>query len=235
MARSAQAAIILDDFNVNEGHFSSSPTLSGSTVGLTTTGSTTADRDTTTSIEGSGSEKLVLVHNTSTTATRLRFLSGGGTPANNTGIVTSAGTDGWIGMYVKTSGTADTGWTVQIWLEMNPASTATADNSGSIPKAVIADGQWHLYEWNLDDTSGGADGWGTISGIQAGSATVKDGTHAIDSVIFRDGTLANSTLYMDFLAINPNGSVADLLVPEPTSLALFALASPLFLRRRRQT
>jgi len=191
--RSAQAAAVtFDDFNVTEGHFTANPpTGSGSSSNIKT--DSTADRVTTNGpLEGAGHQKLVLNATTLATAMRLRHLSGSGTVANNTAFITSAGDDGWIGLYVKADATNDPNWTVQIWLE----GSTSGHNNGSVPKTIIADGTWHLYEWNLDDNSGGVDGWGTISGIIAGIATVEDISHTIDSVIFRNATgPASSTLF----------------------------------------
>ena len=92
--QSAQASIIFDDFNVNEGHFTSNPYGgSGSSVNLTT--DSTADRVTTNSpVEGVGHQALVLKAATVGTAIRLRHLSGGGTPANNIAFTTSAANPG---------------------------------------------------------------------------------------------------------------------------------------------
>ena len=70
-------AVILDDFNVNEGHFNVAPDFSGTTVGEDNK-LTTADRVTTDSpLEGLGHQKLVLVHtnDTANTPFRLRHLS----------------------------------------------------------------------------------------------------------------------------------------------------------------
>jgi hypothetical protein len=209
------ASIIFDDFNVDEGHFNLAPAFSGSTSNIVNATST-ADRITTDAAEGDGSQQLVLNMTSEAAATRVRFLSGGGTAANNTAFTTSAAEDGWIGMYLKTD---SPDWTAQIWLE-------GASNNGSVPKTIIADGQWHLYEWNIDDISGGADGWGSIAGIIAGVATVADGSHTIDSVLFRHTapSPATATIFMDFVAKSESGSVANLLpIPEPTSLALVGL------------
>lgn len=206
----ANAAIIFDDFNVNNGHFAQDPNTSGSS--LNDAASSTAGRVTTNSpFEGAGHQELVFnwedVPADAGTDLRIRHLSGGGTPANNTSFTTSAGTDGWIGFYLKTTTAGN--WTAQIWLE-------GIANNGSVPKTIIGDGQWHLYEWNLDDHSGGANGWGAVAGIVAGTAPVEDGSYTIDSVIFRDGTTASTTMYFDFLAKSDSGSIAGLLNTAPT-------------------
>src|SRR5690242_14486488 len=90
-AANASAAIIFDDFNTNEGHFAQAPNFSGSTSNTAAT--STADRITTDSFEGDGNQKIVLNATTAGNATRVRFLSGGGTAANNTSFSATAGVD----------------------------------------------------------------------------------------------------------------------------------------------
>jgi hypothetical protein len=219
------AVIVIDDFNVDEGHFNLAPNFSGSTTNVAAT--STADRITTGSFEGAGNEQLVLNATTAGSATRLRFLSGGGTPANNLALpVAGAGpTDGWIGLAVKTE---SPDWNVQIWLE-------GPENNGSVPKNIIADGQWHIYQWNLDDESGGADGWGAVAGIVAGDADVQAGNYTIDSVLFRHAAApANATIFMDWVVRDTEGQITAPVIPEPASIVLVGLAGvALALRRRR--
>src|SRR4051812_39683385 len=83
------AVMVFDNFNVDEGHFTSAPNGSGSTNGINTTTST-LDRTTTDAYEGAGSQQLVLNDDATAGGTsRLRHLSGGGTPANNINFATS--------------------------------------------------------------------------------------------------------------------------------------------------
>lgn len=222
VAFQASAQTIFDDFNVDEGHFNQHPGYSGSTTGEAAT--STADRvETDGPFEGLGHQKLVLDWDGAASALIVRHLSGIGTIANNTAFTTSAGTDGWIGFYVRTT---DPGWTAQLWIESASVNHGTQ-------KAITSDGTWNLYEWNLDDVTGGADGWG--NGIIDGAAVVADGSHTIDSIVFRNtAPYSSSTLFLDFVAHNPNGSVA-LLVPEPSTFALAGLgAAALLIFRRRQ-
>ena len=222
------AAIIFDDFNTGEGHFTREPTFSGSTAGILTT--STADQvGTDAPLEGPGHEKLVLNWDGTSSAQRVRFLSGTGAAANNTSFATTVeGEDGWIGFWVRTTAP---GWTGQIWLEGQ-------ENNGSVPKAIEPDGQWHLYEWNLDDETGEADGWGSVANIVTGDPDFEAGTYTIDSIIFRhaDTPVESSTLFLDFVAKSNSGSVA-LTIPEP-SAALLTVAGALSLlgsSRRRSS
>lgn len=233
----ATAAITFDDFNTDEGHFGYVPSFSTTSVGEDAT--STADRITTDSpFEGAGHQQLTLVHDMSTTALRIRHLSGGpaynsanaGTPVGNTGFsfTTGAGEDGWIGFYLKTTAT---GWQTSINLDGPTGATAEMDGSASL--SIIADGQWHLYEWNLDAT-----GWGAVPGIGGGHAggLVADGIHTIDSIYFRDldGTPGpTAVIYLDFVAKSDSGSIAALVpVPEPSAAALLGLGLGLVALRR---
>jgi len=202
----AQAApTIFDDFDVDEGHFNLQPTFSGTTVGILTT--STADRVTTAPLQGAGCEQLVLINNSTATSVRVRFLSGGGSTSANIPFTTTAGTDGWIGYYVKTT---NTGWVTSITLDGAAGNIAAMD--GGVDQSVIADGQWHLYEWDLDSTTD----WGVVNGIGGGhGGALLDEQHTIDSIYFRNTTAvpdATSEIFLDYVARNDTGSVSNLLV-----------------------
>lgn len=210
------ASIVFEGFNDDEGRFNLAPTFSGSTTGYATT--STADQVSAPgAIEGVGYERLVL-DRTSAATSRLRFLSGGGSAGGasgspaNTVFTTTSGTDGWVGYYLRTSSAGT--WTTQPWIE-------GASSAGGIEKTVITDGLWHLYEWNLDDFTGGADGWGAVPGIVGGTATLANGNYTFDSVFLRGGNAStdDNVFDFDFLAKSDAGSVA-LIVPEPSTVAL---------------
>lgn len=245
---SAQAtSIVFDDFNIDEGRFNRSPGFSGSSNGFQKTAIETVDpdpvapnpstavHDTTDSADTfgtGGSQKLEIFDDLDQTTlepnggtARVRNLSGTGVadPVNagfvNTRFQTSAEVDGWIGVAVKT---LDPGWTVQLWIEVS-ANTAdtTYNNNGGVPKDVINDGQWHIYQWDLDDATGGEDGWGTVGGIIAGGATVADDFHTIDSIVFRQSDFSQiaavdnvrkSTIFMDYVVKTAAGMIT---LPEP--------------------
>jgi hypothetical protein len=228
----AQSAtpIIFDDFNVSEFHFGYAPDFSGtSSVDNATS---TADRieDETMAKEGVGFQQLFLHHNGTDTTFRTRHLSGGnpgptppGTPVynsanaasivGNTGFAftTSEATDGFIGFYARTTAT---GWETNINLDGAGGTAADMEASPSTP--LIADGEWHHYEWDLDSETD----WGVVPHIGGGGpdGALTHSSHTIDSIYFRDldGELGpDATIDLDFVALNPNGSIADLLGPPP--------------------
>jgi hypothetical protein len=215
LTRGASASILFDNFNVDEGHFASSITASGTTVGEDA--SSTIDRvETDGPFEGLGHQQLVLVHDATATAFRLRHLSGGGAPANNDSFLTSGGVDGFIGFYLKTTAT---GWETSLNLD-GPGNT-TAEMRGSTSVSIISDGEWHLYEWDLD-----ASNWGSVPGIVTQTlGPLPDLSYTIDSIYFRDldgSTGPTATIYLDFVAKSDVGSIATL-VPEPSTYALALL------------
>jgi hypothetical protein len=224
-ATSASGSIIFDNFNIDEGHFAgdlSSPTTVGEDQALSS-----IDRILTNNLEGAGNQLLHLVHDATTTAFRLRHLSGSGTPSNNTGFaITAAGVDGFIGFYIKTTAT---GWETSINLD-GPANT-TAQMRGSTSVPIIGDGQWHLYEWDLDAAI-----WGTVPGIVTQTTgPLPDLTYTIDSIYFRDldGSAGpTADFQLDFVAKSDFGSISTL-VPEP-STGIIGLAGLMLLLRRRR-
>lgn len=216
MIASASGQIFFDNFNVDEGHFASSPTASGQTAGVA---SATADRVTTDGpLEGAGHQKLV-INASGAAALRIRHLSGGAAPVNNVAFSATAGTDGYIGYYLKSDMPG-----LETQLNLDTILNTGSSMWGGVAKPIIADGQWHLYEWNLDAAE-----WNGIPGIVSRTTgNLPNDTYFIDSIYIRDPNglpSPSGTTYLDFVALNPNGSVALLVVPEPTTYAtVFGLA-----------
>jgi hypothetical protein len=222
----AQGAIIFDDFNTSLGHFNQPPNFSSTNTSLDPANSSST-RITTDSEEGTASDRLIFTHDTTTTtALRVRFVSGSGTPANNTAFTLTTGTDGFIGFYAKNS---TPGWNATIALD--GAGNTAAEMDGGVQRTLSTDGQWHLYEWNLDLSTD----WTNVPGIGGGHTGGPQAvSHTIDSIFFFGPTTqgASNTMVLDFVALNDQGSVAGL-VPEPGMLSLGGLAMLGLARRRR--
>ena len=183
--------VSITDFNVDEGYFSSSATFSGSNSGIN---SASADRITSDAFEGVGSQQISI--DGSDGGWFLRHVSGIGSsaqiaaPSGNLAIDST----GHVGFWLKTT---DDGISVQIAVD----DPGTADRG--VVKSVIADGEWHLYEWNLEDNSQW-DGWVTGDGAITGA------TVTLDSIQFFGA--GDATILLDAVGQNPNGSLWNVYV-----------------------
>lgn len=103
--------------------------------------------------------------------------------------------DGYLGVWLKT---ATAGVDVSLALD----DPVTADRG--IRQTLVPDGQWHLYEWNLDDDA-------MWEGWVNGNGAIDGATVTLDSLQFW-GTGA-ATIFIDNLCHNPNGSIGGNLFP----------------------
>jgi hypothetical protein len=199
---------ILDPFDGGEGRFTWNPTDSGSTYGITT--ASTAEYTTDDAQAGVGSQRLTLVRDGASPAL-VRHVSGGGNPMNNRvsvgGQSRAMGPNGYVGFFFKTT---DADLQVGIGIDDGVSGGSTGlEISNSLP--VIADGQWHLYEWNLDN----ANQW---SSFHLGNGTI-DGPNAyVDSIFIHAGASTAGetlTMFLDTVAYNPFGSLAELVPNYP--------------------
>ncbi len=173
----------LVDFELNEGTFNYSPLYSGSNTGIQTA---TANRVTNEAHGGIGSQRIDITKDPGEADWLLRHVSGGASPGNNVPITA----EGYIGFWLKTY---TPGVSVQIGLD-DPAS---ADLGTLMP--VIADGDWHLYQWDLDDPSQW-DAWVTSDG------TITGPTFTMDAIFFHGST--DATIYLDDVAYNHGGTLS---------------------------
>jgi uncharacterized lipoprotein YddW (UPF0748 family) len=194
--------VVIDNFDTDEDHFrwefNHSPP--SQTFGLAGgAGGTTIERVTTDAQSGIGSQLLNLVAS-GAAAWQLRHNSGIGTaasPGSNVPLEAS----GYVGFWLKTD---DPGVSVRIAID-DPVNGNTAIEHG-YAQDVIADNEWHLYQWNFVDdarwnafnTAGGANGdidaWPTGANV------------TIDSIFF-SGT-GNAQIYLDTVSHNFNGLLA---------------------------
>lgn len=185
---------VLADFDVDEVPFGWAPTFSGSNVNISN--GSTADRVTDEAFEGAGAQRIVVAPS-GPGSWLLRHVSGNGTSGT---VASPAGNvpfdaQGFVGFWLKTT---DPGVSVQIALD----DPGTADRG--LSKAVIADGLWHLYEWDLDDDAQW-EAWVTGDGVITGP------TVTLDSIQFA-GT-EGATIYMDLVWHNPTASLLPELIP----------------------
>jgi hypothetical protein len=177
--------VTLADFEAGEGTFNYSPLYSGSNVGIQ---AATADRVTDQAHTGVGAQRISVTKNPADPSWLLRHTSGGGFPANN--VPVSA--EGYIGFWLLTT---TPGVSVQIGLD--DFDGLSADLSTLTP--VTADGQWHLYQWDLDDPDQW-DAWAT------GDGTVTGPTFTIDAIFFQGAS--DAVIYLDDVAYNNHGNLA---------------------------
>ncbi|MEM7316003.1 MAG: family 10 glycosylhydrolase, partial [Planctomycetota bacterium] len=183
--------VSITDFEVDEGYFGSSATFSGSNSGIL---SASADRVTTEAFRGVGSQQIDI--NGSPSGWLLRHVSGIG-PNNQ--IASPAGnlpldSDGHVGVWLKTF---DEGIDVRLAVD----DPGTADRG--VAKRLIADGQWHLYEWSFDNNAEW-EAWVTGDGLITGESVT------LDSIQFFGS--GDATIWMDEVGQNPNGSLWSIYV-----------------------
>ncbi len=180
----------ITDFELDEGYFGWSTSYSGSNQGIGA--GSTAQRVTTEAHRGAGSQEISIDAESGSWV--YRHVSGIGSPAANPASNLLLETEGSVGFWLKTN---DPGIEVQLGVD-----EPSPNIDRGVAKQVIADGQWHLYEWELGDDAqwepwtGGADG--QITGP----------TFSLDSIRFT-GT-GDATFYLDTVAHNPDGSLSIL-------------------------
>ena len=199
------AGNVIDDFEVDEGHFGSAYNFSpvSQTFGLA--GTTTIDRTTAEHQGKTGSASQLVnleVDATGDAAWQIRHNSGIGQIAQPGGNTPLPGT-GYVGFWLKTD---DPSAVVRIAID-DPLGANTTALERSIAKDVIADNQWHLYQWNLQD----ADAWDIFAGGADGDIDAASGFVTIDS-IWLAGT-GNTQIYLDNVMHNPNGLITPGYIP----------------------
>jgi MYXO-CTERM domain-containing protein len=102
---------------------------------------------------------------------------------------------GYVGFWLMTD---DAG--VQVQIVMDDPGTG---EMGTL-QDVIADGQWHLYQWNLEDDSQW-DGWVN------GNGAIDEATVTIDSIYFWGS--GDAQIYLDTVSHNPDGMLGAPPIP----------------------
>lgn len=218
--------VIIDNFEGSKGHFASAPNASGSSQNIAATSSTSLD--TSTSHTGNSSLRVDIVNtNASPARMQLRLLSGGGTATNNVINGEAIGTDGYVGYFLRALPGNDPLY-AGILIDDGTSTSNGLERSTLLP--IIADGQWHLYQWNLADAAmweNFASGSGAIGGPNA----FIDAIYLSSSTGTSGGTNWSGSVWIDTVAYNPDGTLNNL-IPEPGTFALFGLFALSTLRRR---
>ena len=218
---------ILDNFEQDNGHFNTPPGQSATTTGINTSRSSAA-RDTSDSYSLFASQKLTITDDTSKSGGWLvRHLYNGGNPAASPDqqIPLTGGPQRFVGFFLRTS-TPD----LSVRMAFDPnGSNAPSDLVASMPESVIADGQWHVYQWNLADPSN----FGPFPGTGASGALPLNGYLTINSILINSTADQNAALWLDAVAFNTAGQLENLPEPGPTAALLMAIAVPLLSRRVR--
>jgi uncharacterized lipoprotein YddW (UPF0748 family) len=173
----------LTNFETDEGYFPTNITFSGSNQNVAP--SSSADRITTESHTGIGSQQLIINKAPGAATFLARHLSGIGAPGDPASNLQLASI-GSIGFWLKTT-TPD--------LQVSPGlDDSTPGTERGYFKNIIPDGQWHKYEWFLDDVTH----WDSFS---AGNGRVAS-LFTTDSIQFT-GTAATNTIFLDDIFYDP--------------------------------
>src|SRR5687768_590541 len=237
MGSSADAAPIwLQDYEAAGGLFRLFPDHSGTSHGV----NGAADANTAISDDGargttSSAELVVPWLNEATGSGRpwqVRFLPNNGASRDATNFFFNP--DGYVGYYIKVEPSVTADLVTAPVLEDPGTTTATA----GVLKTIIKDGQWHVYQWNMDDPADFPNtfdqaGTGVYGNAAVGGLgdTTLTGTQSFDSIAILSNTQADATIRIDQIGFDNAGPLEP--IPEPTSLALFGLAGFALLRRHR--
>lgn len=219
---------IFDDFEGTKGRFASAVNASGSSFNIAASSSSSVDS--TESFTGDSSLKLNIVNtNAASARTQLRFLSGNGTPGNNVVDDKAMGNTGFVGVFLKMEPGNPNPLFVNFLID-DGTTTTNGTERGNFQQ-IIADGEWHLYQWDLTED-------GPWTNFNAGNGVINGPNAFIDALYFSSsantsgGPNFSGTVWIDTVAYNPNGRL-DYLLPEPTSIAATLGLLGVMARRRR--
>lgn len=224
--------VVIDDFELGEGHFAQAVDFSGTSQGFIKTGpnDNTADQTFATAFTGAASQRIVIFDDINvggTTANldswRMRHLSGGGTVGNNLSLAIVAGGTGFVGYWLKTT---STGLEASIGIDDGILSALEIGRW----QPIIPDGLWHFYEWQFQDEAD----WNAFAGTET-NGVIDSASVTIDSIFVRagvgfgTGTAFDAEFFIDDVSYNPTGSA----VPEPSTMLLGMVGLPALMRRRQ--
>jgi hypothetical protein len=207
------AGNVIDDFEVDEGHFNWNYNFSpmSQTFGLASGPANSGGPSDRVTIEhqgttGAASQLINLtIDATGDDTWQIRHNSGigAGLAAQPAGNVPITGT-GYVGFWAKTD---DAGATVRIAIDDPVPAGSTAIEMGATLN-LIADNQWHLYQWNLQDV----DQWFALGNAGSdGDIDATSGNVTIDSIWLAGS--GNAQIYFDNVMHNPIGVITPGYIP----------------------
>jgi hypothetical protein len=219
--------VILDDFEGSRGRFSSAPNASGSSANVAATSASAVDPNH--SHTGNDSLRVDIVNTNATPARmQLRLLSGGGSPSANTVNGEALGPQGYVGYFMRVEPGNDPLF-ASILIDDGTTGANGLERGSFLP--IVADGEWHLYQWDLGDAAmweNFASGNGAVGGPNA----FIDAIYLSSAAGTSGGTNWSGTVWIDTVAYNPDGTL-DNLIPEPSVAGLFCFAALAIRRRKR--
>ncbi|MFT3787678.1 MAG: phosphodiester glycosidase family protein [Tepidisphaeraceae bacterium] len=189
---------VLDDFESGVGHFASAPTASGTTKNLSEASKATLD--TAQAHDGHASLRLDLANADAQQGMQLRLLSGEGKPEKNLVDGKTLGNNGYLGFWLRATPAKGTLFVSVLIDDIAPDNAGT--ERGQL-REVIADGQWHLYQWNVDED-------GRWTAFNNGNGVIDGGNATLDSIYFttsKDGTAGafEGSVWVDSVTYDPTG------------------------------
>lgn len=174
----------------NKSTFEYRPGYSGSTYGIVDANSTaTLVNSSTIAGEGSGVMRLIIDDDSAASGEWFTRFVSGSSATQSQNIIREA--TGYVGLMAKT-------YTQGAFVSLAIDAPNTGDRG--VRKSLIADGQWHWYQWNLDDVSQW-DAW-----TSAGDGVIDSANFTIDSVQFWGTT--DAMIYIDQITHNADGALA---------------------------
>lgn len=172
---------IVDTFESTVGHFVTSPTYSGSTVGVATTSS--AVRDCNIRKLGTCSLRVELIDNAASSASwAVRLLSGSGTPGSNVQLARN----GRVGFWAFAAGSG-----MQVAVGIDDSDGTERSVSRSLPANT-----WTYVEWSLADAAQ----WSAWAGNSNGAITA--GNVTLDAIwLYHANTAYTVNTYIDDVQI----------------------------------
>lgn len=196
-----KARTLIDGFDDALGHFAGPVTAAGTTRGVDANSSATLDTEV--KHEGKASLKLDIKADASGGETILRLLSGDATPKSNILGGKAMGNDGFVGVWMRRERGSEPLYVSLVVDEGTPNVVSTERGEAF---EVKADGQWHLYQWGLNEDAR----WFNYNG---GNGKIDGPNVFLDSLLFRTtkgeekGVPFNGTVWMDTLTYDPTGAL----------------------------